>query len=153
MKRYHVVHCKPEQARKVQAALDAFNLSQVAAARNKYALVSLGAFTRNGKLIGGIFGDISCWNGMEIHTLWVNKRCRHQGVGTELLWPKPKGWLSLRGPLLLRSILSVFRRLILTRSRVTPTWVLSLVFLKAISVYTSTKNFMTLRTQRYAQTK
>ena len=85
MKRYHVVHCKPEKVQKIKGALDAYNLAHVGAARNKSALLSLGAFSRKGKLIGGILGDIGCWNGMEVSTLWVDKKYRNRGIGTELL--------------------------------------------------------------------
>ena len=54
MKRYHVVHCKPEMVREINAKPDAYNLAQVAAAHKKSVALSLGAFTRALKLIVSI---------------------------------------------------------------------------------------------------
>lgn len=37
------------------------------------------------KVIGGILAGVGCWCGLEISTLWVEKKFRMMGIGTKLL--------------------------------------------------------------------
>jgi ribosomal protein S18 acetylase RimI-like enzyme len=41
------------------------------------------------KFVGGISGNVY-WNGLEIDTLWVEGKCRGQGLGTRLLMEAEK---------------------------------------------------------------
>lgn len=85
MKKYHLAPCPEAKRMDIRLGLDRFNLSKVGAMRQKRELSSWAAYTRSGKLIGGICGEICYWNGLEIDTLWVAENYRNRGVGSDLL--------------------------------------------------------------------
>jgi GNAT superfamily N-acetyltransferase len=85
MKKYHLAPCPEAKRMDIRTGLDRFNLAEVGAMRQKREVLSWAAYTRSGKLIGGICGEIGYWNGLEIDSLWVAEKYRNRGVGSDLL--------------------------------------------------------------------
>lgn len=85
MKKYHLAPCPREKMMDIRSGLDRFNLERVGAIRQQREILSWAAYTRKGKLIGGICGEIGYWNGLEIDSLWVAEKYRMRGIGSDLL--------------------------------------------------------------------